>query len=219
MIPRRPVAALAVLSGAAFLLLSVLVADRWEPLVSGDLGVERRVHRWALGHPSAVDAAQVITSLGSPVAVDVVTALVVAALLLSGFRRPALAVALARMAELGVETGVKFLVGRPRPVLEHPLATATSSSFPSGHAAGSAAVYGLLALLLLRAAATAAPNPNRALPHRVVPVAVAAILAFAVAVAVSRVVLGVHFPSDVVAGLVLGFGCAFAGVAALPAAK
>jgi undecaprenyl-diphosphatase len=102
-------------------------------------------------------------------------------------------------------------------VLEHPLATATSFSFPSGHAAGTAAVYGVLALLLLRADATAAPD--RALPRRVVPAAVAAILAFVVAVAVSRVVLGVHFPSDVVAGLVLGFGCAFGGVAALPVGK
>jgi undecaprenyl-diphosphatase len=216
-IPRRLVAALAVLSGAAFLLLGGLVASRWEPLVSDDLAVEHRVHSWALGHPAAVDTAQVITTLGSPVAVDVVAALVVAALLLGGLLRPALVVVLARVVELGVETGVKFFVGRPRPVLEHPLATATSFSFPSGHAAGSAAVYGVLALLLLRAAATAAPD--RALPRRVVPVAVAAILAFAVAVAASRVVLGVHFPSDVVAGLVLGFGCAFAGVAALPVEK
>jgi undecaprenyl-diphosphatase len=129
----------------------------------------------------------------------------------------ALVLVFARVVELGVETGVKFVVGRPRPVLEHPLATATSSSFPSGHAAGSAAVYGVLALLLLRAATTAAPD--RAVPHRVAPVAIAGILVFAVAVAASRVVLGVHFPSDVVAGLVLGFGCAFAGVAALPLGK
>ncbi|HEY3611431.1 MAG TPA: phosphatase PAP2 family protein, partial [Pseudonocardiaceae bacterium] len=103
----------------------------------------------------------------------------------------AAAVVVARLVELGIETAVKALVDRSRPVFGHPVATAGGAAFPSGHTAGSAALYGILVLLLVR----------RAL------VTVAATV-FVLAVGASRVVLGVHYLSDVVGGLALGIAVA-----------
>ena len=86
-------------------------------------------------------------------------------------------------------TGAKALVGRPRPFHElheaDPLLGATvGTSFPSGHAATSAAGAVVLALLT-----------GRALPG---------LFALASLVAFSRVYVGVHYPLDVVVGAALG---------------
>ncbi len=107
--------------------------------------------------------------------------------------RAFLAVALAYVMASGV---VKPMVGRVRPhrsglaaVRTIETAPATSYSFPSGHAA--TAVAGALA------------------GTRLVPAAAPALWALATLVAVSRVYAGVHYPSDVVAGAVLGALCAY----------
>jgi len=95
---------------------------------------------------------------------------------------------------LGTEAtvwGTKFLLGRERPVFLE-IASASSPSFPSAHTAGAAAVYGFLAYILVSGANRGAPAP----------VPIVAMAAFTIAaVALSRVVLGVHFFSDVLGGL------------------
>jgi len=125
------------------------------------------------------------------VAVDVVTVVAAAALLVARRVPDAVAVVVARLVELGIETAVKALVNRSRPVFSHPVATAGGGSFPSGHTAGSAALYGILVLLLVRR----------------LRVTIAATV-FVLAVGASRVVLGVHYLSDVVGGLALGLAVA-----------
>ena len=132
-------------------------------------------------------------ALGSPVVVDVVTTVVVVMLLALRWWRAAVVVTLARVSELVCESVVKVLVARPRPVLVDPVASASGSGFPSGHAGGSAAVYGALVLVVLAGGTRCA---------RVMLVTGAALLIGAVAV--SRVLLGVHYPSDVAAGVALG---------------
>lgn len=106
--------------------------------------------------------------------------------------RMCLAVALAQWMTSAV---VKPLVDRPRPYVARVAAARTierspseSASFPSGHAATSAA--GALA------------------GARVVPGAGPALWALATAIAYSRIYVGVHYPSDVVAGALLGVLCA-----------
>ncbi len=88
---------------------------------------------------------------------------------------------------------VKLVVDRPRPDVRR-LTGFSGSSFPSGHATAAAAVFAAVALLLGR---------RRSRPTKAVLAGAAA--AIAVAVASSRVLLGVHWFTDVLAGLALGW--------------
>jgi len=92
-----------------------------------------------------------------------------------------------------VTTAIKDLVGRARPTL-NPLAATLGPSFPSGHSSTSAAFYAACALLL-----------GRGRGHRARTLLAGAAVATAVAVAASRVLLDVHWVSDVIAGLALGW--------------
>jgi len=88
---------------------------------------------------------------------------------------------------------VKALVGRARPTLE-PAAASLGPSFPSGHSATAAAFYAAVALVL-----------GRRLAQRRRQILVSFAVGLAVAVAASRVLLDLHWLSDVVGGLALGW--------------
>lgn len=88
----------------------------------------------------------------------------------------------------------KSLIGRPRPALIDHLVDAWSGSFPSGHAANSATIYLMIALMLAQIV------ERRAARRYLIGVAVLLVAA----IGVSRVYLGVHFPSDVIAGWAFG---------------
>jgi undecaprenyl-diphosphatase len=122
----------------------------------------------------------------------------IAFLLLRRWKRPADDIALlviaAGSAVLPIVT--KLIVARPRPTIEH-LSHLTSLSFPSEHTTQAAAVYLTIAIMLSK-------GLNRGWRELVIVVAVL----IALAVAWSRVYLGVHYPTDVTAGLLLGWGWA-----------
>lgn len=106
----------------------------------------------------------------------------------------------------GLTNVVKVLVHRERPVVTDAVAHAPGYSFPSGHASGAAAVA--VGLLLF-----AWPL----LAHRALAVvAVAAGAAMIVVVDLDRVFLGVHFPTDVLAGTVFGAGLVTVAALMLP---
>ena len=111
--------------------------------------------------------------------------------------REAAAIAVSLGGAIVLWHAVKGLVDRPRPQVEH-FAHVNGSSFPSGHATQAAAFWFAVVLALWTAHA-----PRRA----VIGVAVGATVIVAV-VAASRVILGVHYPGDVVAGMLLGGGWA-----------
>jgi undecaprenyl-diphosphatase len=149
------------------------------------------------GHRDATltTIAGIVTDAGS---FALLAPLSVAFLLLRRWKRPADDIALlviaAGSAVLPIVT--KLIVARPRPTLEH-LSQLTSLSFPSEHTTQAAAVYLTIAIMLSK-------GLNRGWRELVIVLAVL----IALAVAWSRVYLGVHYPTDVIAGLLLGWGWA-----------
>jgi len=123
----------------------------------------------------------------------------IAALLLwrRGDRSAALFLPLAALAETLATSGLKIAFGRARPDLLEHLDRVTSLSYPSGHAAHNVALWLLVAVLLA---------PGRRWP-------VTAAIGFATAIGVSRIVLGVHWPTDVAGGLSFGAGAALLALA------
>lgn len=140
-----------------------------------------------------------ITGLGGNTVLFLMTAAVALFLLLTGRARTARLVVVSVATGALVNTGLKLAFARPRPdILPHDVIVYTSS-FPSGHAFLSATVYLTLAALLART------QPDRRVKLFVLSVAVA----LTVLIGVSRVYLGVHWPTDVLAGWALGASWAF----------
>jgi undecaprenyl-diphosphatase len=104
-----------------------------------------------------------------------------------------------------VNTVLKGLIGRARPEIVPHLTAAGGDSFPSGHSFNSAVVFIAVAL------AFATLSARQSVRLTIIGSAVA----FSLAVAWSRVWLGVHFPSDVIAGWLGGAGWAFLATAVL----
>lgn len=135
-----------------------------------------------------------VTALGGETVLMLVV-LVTAGFLLLGRRWLTLALVLGGTISGSLVVGVfKNLVARARPALIDHLVDVWSASFPSGHAANSAIVYLTVALMLMQIVERRDP--------RLYLIMVAALLVGAIGV--SRVYLGVHFPSDVIAGWSFG---------------
>jgi undecaprenyl-diphosphatase len=154
--------------------------------------------RWGAAHTTgtAESIVRVITQLGSTPVIIVVC--VVAAVV--EYRRvrtravPAFLLTVVT-SELIINNVIKVAVGRQRPNVAR-LVQASGFSFPSGHAASSAAVYAAIALLAGR---------RRSRRAKAVLAGVAG--GITVAVATSRVLLGAHWLTDVIAGAALGWAC------------
>lgn len=175
--------------------------DAREP--HGPLPIDQRVLHDAVDYRTSavVSGARILSHLGDPV-VLVVLAFLATALLWRRFRSvfPTVLPLGALFVAAAIEATVKQIIGRPRPPVMYHLVTETDASFPSGHATGSAAFYVALALVL-------APL----LRHRAARAAtVAAAVVLAALIGLARVLLGVHWVTDVVTGCLLGVACAVA---------
>jgi membrane-associated phospholipid phosphatase len=197
----------AFLIGVPFLALLFLVRAKWSPLVQVDMAISADLHAAALRQPALVRASQVVSTVFDPYVFRVVATVVAVWLLAS--HRPRLAawtlVTIWGAALLGLV--LKIAVGRARPVFDVAVETAPGRSFPSGHALGSLVGCGVLLLVLV-------PLARSARARRLCWTAAALIV---LAVGMARVVLGVHYPSDVVAAWVLGLGWLAATTAAFQA--
>lgn len=137
---------------------------------------------------------RVVTELGSTWAVTVVAGLtMVVGLLIGPWLHGAAGAITIGLASLGVEA-VKGSVARDRPEVLDPIVVERGFSFPSGHATLSMVAYGILAVLITRSR----------LPRHVRTAGVVLIAVLLVGIGVSRVWLGVHFPTDVLAGWTTG---------------
>lgn len=139
------------------------------------------------------EAMRDITAMGSFTILGFVLIVVVAFLALSGKGRSALFVTVAVIGGTIVSTGLKMLFDRPRPDVEAATRVFTAS-FPSGHATVSAVVYLTLGLLLAEA------TTNRGLKIYFIGLGIFMTLA----VGLSRIYIGVHYPTDVIAGWSIG---------------
>jgi undecaprenyl-diphosphatase len=147
-----------------------------------------------IGPPWLELAAFDLTALGGPTILGLTVAAVVGYLLLYGLYRNAAFVFLASVGGWVLNDVLKELFARPRPQVVPHLREVMSLSFPSGHALTSAAVFLTLGALLMRVA------ERRLVKFYVMSVAIAATLL----VGSTRVYLGVHYPSDVLAGWLIG---------------
>ncbi|MCV3206690.1 phosphatase PAP2 family protein [Mesorhizobium sp. YC-39] len=151
-----------------------------------------------IGPPWLEGAMRDITSLGSSSVLVLITAAVIVYLLLIRQPGTALFIFVAVAGGQVLSSLLKVGVDRPRPELVSHLVNETSLSFPSGHAMLSAVTYLTLGSLAARF-----------LPDRTTKIFVLALAVLTtVLVGVSRVYLGVHWPSDVLAGWCAGFAWA-----------
>jgi membrane-associated phospholipid phosphatase len=163
-----------------------------DPLVRVDAAVAAWLH--ARATPGLTAAFAAFTMLGSAWVIVPLALIVIVGLLVYSRRAEALFLALVLAGAEGLTLGLKAGFGRQRPYFADPLAVESSFSFPSGHATVSLAVYGALGFLLARRAAT---WRGRALWLGAATVLILLIGA-------SRLFLGVHFLSDVLAGFSAG---------------
>lgn len=171
--------------------IGVLVSVRWDPLIEFDQATTRQAETasWLVG------PAKVATHLGDPVLLWILTVVLVGWLWRHHYRRLALLVVSTRVAAVLASTAIKAVVDRARPVFDDPVDSAFSSSFPSGHALGAAAFW-----------ATVAVVASTLWGRRAWVLAAAVLLPLVTAA--TRVLLGLHYLSDVAAGLLLGYGIA-----------
>lgn len=133
-----------------------------------------------------------ITVLGSPTFVAVIVSIVTLALVFSRYRTYLRSFLLTFFGAVSSVFVVKDLVERVRPSGLIPAFIEPGFSFPSGHATISIALYGFLAFLACR------------LYPRYKRLFIAVAVTLALGIGVSRLYLGVHYPSDVIAGYALG---------------
>ncbi|HEY2791298.1 MAG TPA: phosphatase PAP2 family protein [Micromonosporaceae bacterium] len=182
-------------SAAAFLfaVLLVLVRLQWAPMESVDRGLADDLNPLVAHDHFLVAILKRITWLGSD---GVLWTLIGATTLVMAIRRQwrlAVYLLIAGAGALILDPVLKSLVGRLRPVVPHPVAHGGGNSFPSGHSLGSIVCYGAILLVFLPAVA-----PRWRVAVR------SAVIALVALIGISRLMLGVHYLSDVIGAWALG---------------
>jgi membrane-associated phospholipid phosphatase len=177
-------------------LLLVLVAVSWDPLMDLDGDIARTTHRWAVDDPDTTQAFRILTDwVWDPWTMRALCAATVIWLVL---KHSAwwLALWLTATCALGtlLQQGLKGAIGRDRPVWPDPVDSAHYAAFPSGHALTAAVVCGLLLWLLRLYGA------GRVLWRVALTLAAVSVIG----VGLTRIWLGVHWPTDVLGGWFLG---------------
>jgi undecaprenyl-diphosphatase len=182
--------------------LSMLAGWAWlsmqEPLQSFDrwaMLLFRDEHQQPIGGDATVTAVLFITRAGDGTTLFVLSLAMLIQLFRKGHRMLCMNGALAVIGLYLLSPVLKILFARPRPDLLEHLVRVSGNSFPSGHALRSAGVYLVLALLM-----------SNVVGGRTKPFLVSAAIMISTCVALSRVYLGVHWPSDIIAGWIIAAG-------------
>jgi undecaprenyl-diphosphatase len=181
---------IAAMSVALFAWLAHAVA--WGPADRFDLAVRGTIHTWA--SPQLTFAMRGITLLASPAFLLPFGALIVWQLMATGRRGAATLLLIAALGGEALDQGLKLFFARPRPEAFFGLPEPETYSFPSGHSMGSCCFYGALAII-----AMAGAQSRRA--RWAIAAGAVALIAL---VGLSRIYLGVHYPTDVLGGYLAG---------------
>jgi undecaprenyl-diphosphatase len=213
-LPLRLLAGLATVAGLFFLFLRI-----WAEVAEGDARAVDAAILLSLrvaGHPDVpigptwlTQSMIEVSSLGGTTLLGLLILAAYGYLVIKGARIRALMLATATLSGAWIIFLLKNFFERPRPELVDHLVVAQSMSFPSGHAANSALVY------LTIAALASDVEPSRSARIYVMTVA----MSLTILIGLSRLYLGVHWPSDVAAGWALGAGWALAWRLAVPATR
>jgi len=180
-------------SGLLFAVLLLLVRDNWAPLESLDRGLAARMNAVVAHDRVLLAILRVVTTLGSNAVLWWVVGIAAVILLIRRLYRLAAYLVVTCLGALIMDPSLKLAVGRLRPTVVDPVAHGLGNSFPSGHALGSIVCYGALVLVFLPAL------PRRARTGVLVGAGV-----LVAAIGVSRIMLTVHYLSDVIGAWALG---------------
>ncbi|MHB1424842.1 MAG: phosphatase PAP2 family protein [Gemmataceae bacterium] len=148
---------------------------------------------WCGGHHTLLrdNVMEFFTHLGDAETTISVLSVAMIHLFVAGRQRTAIILLLASTLGLGFSQSMKYLIMRERPDVAWRLIDRPASpSFPSGHSLNSMAIYGSMALLA-----------SRHVRHRGLAMLILVVgFALSLAIGISRPYLGVHYPSDVLAG-------------------
>ncbi len=181
--------------GSSLLILFIVAKLADEVLEKEVFGFDTTLLLWIhqKANPSLDTVMLTITRLGNREFIIPIVAISLVLLWLRQYRQEAKVFAIACLGGAILNTGLKLFFGKPRPELWTRLIPETSYSFPSGHALGSMVVYGFLAYLLTR------HHPKFAKLIYILAVVLITLIG------ISRLYLGVHWPTDIIAGYGVGF--------------
>ena len=180
---------------AVFALLALAVTQAWGPLSGLDSRGEA-IQAWALDVDWLEGPLAVVEAALGTIGMTVLTIVLAVAMLVRGHRRAAAYAVVVMSVTALATTGIKLLVARERPSWQDAESALSSNAFPSGHASSAGAyatVCVVLAIMLVRRLGT----------RRIVYAAAALLV---VVSCLDRVLLGRHYTTDVVAGVLLGVG-------------
>lgn len=194
---------------ASFVVMGVLLVGLGllitHVLDHGSIGVwDHRVSQW-FDHHRSVRWDRItgdVTDLADTFEIAGVAAIITIVLLVRRWGRQAFLLVAGLAIELSVFLTSNKIVARPRPAVSHLGGTPSTFSFPSGHTAATFVLYGGIAVIV-------AVSTTRWWARIVMWILT---VVLTVAVGLSRVYRGEHYPTDIVAGLVLGIGSLVAGV-------
>ncbi|MFJ2093914.1 phosphatase PAP2 family protein [Streptomyces sp. NPDC087901] len=192
---RPPAPWAGIVCGILAMALLGLVAARWSPLMRLDRDIAGALHRRAVTEPGLVHVNRVLTDwLWDPWTMRALIAVAVVVLWRRRDRVLAAWVAVTSLVSSLLQQGIKAAVGRERPRWPDPVDSAHYAAFPSGHAM-TAMVSCCLLLWLLHRSGTRPWIRRTALAAAGISV---------LGVGLTRLYLGVHWPSDVLGGWLLG---------------
>jgi membrane-associated phospholipid phosphatase len=155
--------------------------------------VDLRLAAWFHAHarPGLTQAMLLLTHAHDPIAIDAWSALIALVLARRREWHWLIGLVLAAPGGLLINGIIKRVFERARPTFDDPLLTLSTFSFPSGHAAGTTLLYGMVAAYML----------SRTREPMLRAVIIALCVTMVACVAFSRVYLGVHYLSDVLGGI------------------